>query len=128
MTQFFVISSNYDNIETNLPIGKHTLRLFTWHFEEIVGKSLFRCFIDVFVSICCIPWYFKRFMLLNETLWLTVTHAFRSNGPKLANWSKWIYIARWSCFCSLLKSNLEVSISRLPYSFGNFAHLHKKSS
>ena len=54
----FVKSSYIDDIETNLPIGKHTLRAFTWHLEEIVGKGLFRCFIYVFVAICCISCHF----------------------------------------------------------------------
>ena len=49
-----VISSYYEDIETNLPIGKHTLRVFTWYFEEIAGKTLFGCFISVFVFICCV--------------------------------------------------------------------------
>ena len=58
ITQIFVISSYIEDIETNLPIEKHTLRVFTWYFEEIVGKTLFRCFIYVFVSICCILCHF----------------------------------------------------------------------
>ena len=47
--QTFVISSYFDDIETNLPIGKHTLRLFAWYFGKIVGKGLFQGFIFVFV-------------------------------------------------------------------------------
>ena len=27
----------------------------------------------------------SRFMLLNATLWLTVTHTFKGNGPNLAD-------------------------------------------
>ena len=86
--QQFVISSDIENIETNLPIGKHTLGVFTKYFQRIFGKTLFRCFIYVFVLICSVLCLFQRFMLLNPTLWFTVTHAFEGNGPKLADWSK----------------------------------------
>ena len=50
---FFVISSYIADLETNLPIGKQTLLVFTWNFKDIVGKGLFWCFIYVFVSISC---------------------------------------------------------------------------
>ena len=85
ITQIYIITSYIDDIEPNLPIGKHTLRVFTWKFEKIVGKGLFWCFIYVFVSLCCISYHFYRFMLLNATLWLPVTHTFKDNGPKLAD-------------------------------------------
>ena len=85
ITQIFVISSYVEDIETNLPVEKHTLRVFAWYFEEIVGKSLFRFFVYVVVLICCISCQFYRFVLLNATLWLTVTHTFVGNGPKLAD-------------------------------------------
>ena len=62
-------------------------------------------------------------MLLNATLWLTVTHTFQGNRPKLADWSKWICITLWSCFCSLLTSNWEVSTDGLPYKFPNFTQI-----
>ena len=117
IAQKLVITSYIKNIKTNLPIGKHTLRVFTWYFEQIVSKNLIQCFIYVFVSICCISCHFSRFMLLNGTLWLTVTHAFKGNGPKLAHWSKWICITLQSCFCSLLTSNWEVSTGRFLNSF-----------
>ena len=96
--QLFVISSYIESIETNLRIEKHTLRVFTWYFEQIVGKKLIRCFIYVFVSICCNSCHFSRFMLLNGTLWLTVTHAFKGKEPKLADWSKWICITLQKLF------------------------------
>ena len=57
-TQNFVINSYIEAIETKLSIGKHTLRVFTGNFEEIVGKTLFGCFIFVFASICCISCHF----------------------------------------------------------------------
>ena len=60
ITQTFIISSFIDDVETNLAIGKHTLGAFAWHFEEIVGKSLLRCFIYVFYSICCISCHFNN--------------------------------------------------------------------
>ena len=47
-TQNFVINSYIEAIETKLSIGKHTLRVFTGNFEEIVGKTLFGCFTFVF--------------------------------------------------------------------------------
>ena len=81
IVQLFVISSYIEGIETNLRIEKHTLRVFTWYFEQIVGKKLIRWFIYVFVSICCNSCHFSRFMLLNGTLWLTVTHAFKRKEP-----------------------------------------------
>ena len=61
--QKFVISLYIDDIETNFPIGKHPLRVVTLKFEDIVGKNLFRCFIYVFFSICCISCHFLRLML-----------------------------------------------------------------
>ena len=93
------------------------MRVIKWRFKKIVGKGLFRCFIHVFVSICCILYHFQRWMMLNATLWFTLTHTFKSNGPKLANWSNSICITLWSCFCSLLTSNWKVSTGRLHYSF-----------
>ena len=51
-------------------------------------------------------------MLLNVVLWFNVTHTFNGNGPKLEDWSKWICITHWSCFCGFLTSNLEASTSR----------------
>ena len=56
-------------------------------------------------------------MLLNGTLWLTVTHAFKRKEPKLADWSKRICITLQSCFFSLLTSNWEVSTGRFLNSF-----------
>ena len=41
ITKFFVISSYIDDIETNLPTRKRTLRVFTWQFEKIVSKVCF---------------------------------------------------------------------------------------
>ena len=117
IVQLFVISSYIEGIETNLRIEKHTLRVFTWYFEQIVGKQLIRCFIYVFVSICCNSCHFSRFMLLNGTLWLTVTHAFMGKEPKLVDWSKRICITLQSCFFSLLTSNWEVSTGRSLNSF-----------
>ena len=45
ITQKLVISSLIEDIETNPPIGKHTLRVFTCLFKKIVDKNMFRCFI-----------------------------------------------------------------------------------
>ena len=97
-TNFYIISY-IQSIEPNRPIGKHTLRVFTWYFEQINGKNLYRCFIYVFISVSCILSHFWWFMLLNAVLWLTVTHTFKGNRPKLAHWSKWICITLRSCFC-----------------------------
>ena len=57
-TKQLAISSYIENIETNLLLRKHTLRVFTGSFEKIVGKILFHCFIYVFDSICCISFHF----------------------------------------------------------------------
>ena len=67
-----------------------------------------------------------RFMLLNATMWHTVTHTFQGNEPKLADWSKSLCIKVRSCFCSLLTSKWEFSIGRLLYSFSNFTQITKK--
>ena len=56
--QKIVIISFSDSIKTNLPIGKHTLHVFTWYFKQVFDKSLFQCFISVFVSIRCILCHF----------------------------------------------------------------------
>ena len=94
-TQNFVINLYIEAIETKLSNGKHTLRVFTENFKKIVGKTLFGCFIYVFVSIFSTSWHFERVML-----WLTVMHTFIVNEPKLAHWSKWICITHLKCFCS----------------------------
>ena len=126
ITQKSVISRYIDHIETNLSIGKHMKRVFKWHFKEIVGKGLFWCFIYVFVSICCNSCHSYQLTLLNVVLRLTVTHIFKSNEPKLKDWSKWICITLWSCFCSLMKLNWEVSTGRLLHSFHNFTQSTQK--
>ena len=82
IAQKFVISSYIDDIETNLPIGKHTLRVIQWQFEKIVGKCLFRCFIYVVVSICCNLCPFQKIMLLHVTFCPTVTHTFKGTDQK----------------------------------------------
>ena len=58
-------------------------------------------------------------------LLFTVTHTFKGNGPKLADWSKWTCITLQSCFCSLLTSKWEVNIGRLLYSFISLFKLKK---
>ena len=121
IVQIFVISSYIEDIETNLRIKKHTLRVFAWYFEQIVGKNFIWCFIYVLVSICCILCHFSRFMLLNGTLWLTVTRAFKGNGPKLAHWSKWICITLQSCFYNLGKEvDLQNHIKAISSNFVGF--------
>ena len=45
-----VISSYYEDIETNLPIGKHTLRVFTVH--DILKRLLAKLCLDV--SFMCL--------------------------------------------------------------------------
>ena len=126
ITQTFVISWYIDDIATNFPIWKHTLRVFTRYFQEIVGKGLFWCFIYVFVWICCISCHVKGFLLLNATLWLIVTHTIMINGPKLADWSKLICITLWNCFGSLLTTKWEVSTGRLHYSIITFTQITQK--
>ena len=105
ITQKIDSSSCIGDLERNLSIGKHSFLVCTWYFGEIVGKSLFRWFIYVFVSICSISVHFQRFILLNATLWFTVTHTFMDNRRKLADWSKWICITLWGCFRGLLTTN-----------------------
>ena len=62
-------------------------------------------------------------MLLNATMWLTVTHTFMVIKLKLANWSKQFCIAFGSCFCSLLTSKWEVNTGGSLYSFIHFAQI-----
>ena len=57
-TQNFVINSYIEAMETKLSFGKHTLRVFTGNFGQIVGKTLYGCLIFVFASICCISCHF----------------------------------------------------------------------
>ena len=97
------------------------MRVFIGYLEQIVGKSLFVCFIYMFIFICCISCHFWRFMLLNAALWLAVTLTFKGSEPKLAHWPKWNCITLPSWFCSLLTSNRGVSISHFLDSFTNFA-------
>ena len=63
---------------------------------------------------------------MNATLWLTVTHTYKGNRPRLADWSKSTGITLPSCFCSLLTSNWEVSIDHFPDHFTNFAQTTQK--
>ena len=63
-----------------------TLCAFTCNFEEIVGKGLM-LHLCVFLDLMHLV-SLSRFMLLNATLWLAVTHTLKGNGPNLANWSK----------------------------------------
>ena len=58
------------------------MRVFVGYLEQIVGKSLFGCFIYMFIFICCISCHF---MLLNAALWLAVTLTFKGSEPKLAH-------------------------------------------
>ena len=72
--------------------------------------SRFVAFRGTFNDYCC---WTQRCGLLSRT-------HLKGNGPTLTNWSKWICITLWWCFCKLLTSNWEVSTSRLPYHFINF--------
>ena len=67
----------------------------------------------------------SRFMLLNATLWPTVTHTFQGNEPKFSDWTKKVCITPLRCFCVLLTSNWEVSTSCLRYSFIKFTQITK---
>ena len=88
ITHFLIISLYIEDIETSLSIGKHTLRAFTWNFEEIVVNGLLRCFIYVFVSIysfyshfhdlCC---WTQRCGLLSR-IHFRVTDQTWQTGPK----------------------------------------------
>ena len=96
-----------------------TLCAFTCNSKEIVGKGLMLhlcVFLDLMHLVSLL-----RFMLLNATLWLAVTHTLKGNGPNLANWSKWFCITPRSCFCSLLTWNSEGNTSRLLHSCTNFS-------
>ena len=66
-----------------------------------------------FDDLCC---WTQRCGILSRTY-------LKDNGPILADWSKWIRITFWSCFCSLLTSNWEFSTSCLLYGFINFTQI-----
>ena len=53
-------------------------------------------------------------------MWLIVTHTFKRNEPRLAEWSKGICITLRKCFCGVLTSNWKVSTSCSPQSFITF--------
>ena len=88
ITQKFISSSYIDDIETNLPIGKHTMRVIKRHFEK-------NCFLR-FGSVLhlCVCLHLFQFMSLltifavERCVLLTVTHTFKCNQLKLENWSK----------------------------------------
>ena len=79
----FVFSSYIEDIETNLPIGKHNLRVL----YEIL-KRLFQKFVSTFNLCVCL--YLLHFVSLFNNLCCgsLVTHTFKGNGPNSANWSK----------------------------------------
>ena len=85
-TQNFVIILYIEDIETNLPIGKHTLRVL----YEIL-KRLFQKFVLTFNL--CVCFYLLHFVSLFNNLCCgsLVTHTFKGNGPNSANWSKLIF-------------------------------------
>ena len=66
-----------------------------------------------FDNLCC---WMQRCGLLSRTY-------LKDNGRILADWSKWICMSFWSCFCSLLTSNWEFSTSCLFYGFINFTQI-----
>ena len=84
LQNFIVLSSNMDDIETNLANAKHTFHVFIWHFKEIVGKvcfdpsfmCLFRfvAFRIAFNNLCC---WMQRCGLLSRILlraWNQIWH------------------------------------------------------
>ena len=126
ITKFFVISSYIDDIETNLLIAKNTLGVFAWHLKEIAGKGLFRCFVYVFVAICCFSCHFNDLCCWTQRCGsLSHTHLM-VNRLILAEWSKSICITLWSCSWSLLTSIWEISTSRLHYNLDNFIQFTNK--
>ena len=122
----FVISSYIENIETIFQLESTPCVYLRDSFNRLLVEVLFRCFIYVFVSICCISCHFYWLMPLNAALWITVTHTFESNKPKLADCSKWVCTALRSCFCSLLTSNWKVSAGRFVYIFIKFPQTTQK--
>ena len=59
----------------------------------------------------------SRFMLLNKTLWLTVTHAFKGKEPSWQTGPNESALHFQVVFFSLLTSNWEVSTGRSLNSF-----------
>ena len=84
IAQKFVIISYIKDIKTNLWIGKHTLRVFTWYFEKLLAKivGMFR------FCVCLDLLHFVTFLTSYDVV---CCHA-----------------CIWSCFCSLLTSNYKV--------------------
>ena len=66
-------------------------------------------------------------MLLNATLWFTVTHTFQGNETEFADRSKRICITLQSCFCRSLAWNWEVSTGRSLNSFFVFSQVAQHS-
>ena len=62
------------------------------YLHEILKRLLAKVCFDA--SFMCLSRFvashitFNEFMLLNATLWFTVTCTLKGNGPKLADWSK----------------------------------------
>ena len=77
--------------------------------------------LDLFHFVSFLPIY-----VVKRNVVFPVTHTFNYNGPKLADWSKWICITLQSWFCRLLTSNWKVSAGRSENSFINFAQITQR--
>ena len=67
-------------MDTFIDFAQNTQNFLSPHSIWSIGKTLFSCVylhLSSFVSL-------SSFKLLNVTLWLAVTHAFKGNGPKFA--------------------------------------------
>ena len=135
-----VISSYIDNIETNLLIGKHTLHVIKWHFEEIVAKSLARCFIYVFVSICCKSCHFSSLCCwtlccnLLSRIHLTITDQNWQTGPNESLLPfKLVFVVFWNQIGKVVQVvyisvSLIFKYTKVRYKFVYWWHWHKSSN
>ena len=81
-TQNFVIILYIEDIETNLPIGKHTLRVKYNNLKKVFANLV------LMVHLCNCFQFVAFLVTFNDLCCGLLSHAFVDNGPKLADWSK----------------------------------------
>ena len=124
-TQKFVISSYIGHIKTNLPIGKHTLRVFARNFEEIVGKcffdasfmclSRFVAFRFTFNDLCC---WTQRCCLLSRIHLRVTKQSWQTSPNEAAVHFKVVFVVCWHPIGKLVQVVYNCS-------FISFIKLHK---
>ena len=80
--QKVVISSYIEDIETNLSIGKHTLRVFHDILKRFFAKICFDA------SFMCLSRFVAIGVNFNNLCCVLLSCTLVDNGPKYADWSK----------------------------------------